>query len=274
MVLKPLTARALGASGLRVGPLGLGTVKFGRNQGVKYPKDFGLPDDRAIDRLLDRAAALGVTLLDTAPAYGTSEARLGRALSGRRDNWVIATKAGEEFADGRSRFDFSAAAIEASVRRSLKRLNTDCLDIVLIHSDGIDESEARFGAALRALDSLKRAGAVRASGFSGKTAAGFAMALPVVDVLMVSFNREDQDMRPTIRAAHRAGKGVLVKKPLGSGHLVTDGAALDQAMAAVFSEPGVGAAIVGTLDPDHLAADALAVARALGQAPESAAPEA
>lgn len=264
----------LGTSGLDVSPLGLGTVKFGRNQGVKYPQGFALPPDHAIDRLLGQAAEFGINLLDTAPAYGSSEERLGKMLSGRRERWVIATKAGEEFTDGRSHFDFSAAAIEASVRRSLKRLQTDRLDIVFIHSDGMDETEARFAAAIDALARLKREGAIRASGFSGKSAAGFAMALPRVDVLMVTFNLEDEAMRPVIRAARGARKGVLVKKPLGSGHLVSNMAALDKAMAFIFAEPGVTAAIVGTLDTAHLAADAKAVQRALKRRSEGDAAEA
>jgi aryl-alcohol dehydrogenase-like predicted oxidoreductase len=263
MALSLFQQRPLGASGLNVSPLGLGTVKFGRNQAVKYPRRFALPSDHAIDRLLGQAAEIGINLLDTAPAYGSSEERLGKMLSGRRERWVIATKAGEEFSDDRSHFDFSAAAIEASVRRSLKRLQTDRLDIVLLHSDGADESEARFGAAIETLARLKREGAIRASGFSGKSAAGFAMARHQVDVLMVTFNIEDETMRPAIRAAHGARNGVLVKKPLGSGHLVPDKAALDKAMAFIFAESGVTAAIVGTLDAAHLAADAEAVERAL-----------
>ena len=72
--------RSLGATGLRVSPLGLGTVKFGRNRGVKYPRTFELPTDRAILNLLETAWESGINLLDTAPAYGASEERLGRLL--------------------------------------------------------------------------------------------------------------------------------------------------------------------------------------------------
>ena len=65
--------RPLGATGLQVSPLGLGTVKFGRNQGVKYPQAFNLPSDREALALLELAWDLGINLLDTAPAYGESE---------------------------------------------------------------------------------------------------------------------------------------------------------------------------------------------------------
>src|SRR5690554_4390721 len=110
--------RPLGNTGLQVSPLGLGTVKIGRNQGVKYPSGINLPD--------------------TAPAYGTSEERLGPLLQGQRQDWVLCTKVGEEFVDGQSRFDFSAAHTRFSVQRSLQRLHTDYLDLVLVHSSGDD----------------------------------------------------------------------------------------------------------------------------------------
>ena len=69
-----------------------------------------LPSDGRVRELLARARECGVNLIDTAPAYGTSEERLG-ALLDDRERWVIVTKAGEEFADGRSHFDFSPEAI-------------------------------------------------------------------------------------------------------------------------------------------------------------------
>ena len=122
--------RPLGATGLRVSPLGLGTVKFGRNQGVKYPQSFELPSDREALALLDLAWELGINLLDTAPAYGESEERLGRLLRHCRRDWVIVTKVGEEFRAGASHFDFSAAATRASVERSLRRLGVETLDPV------------------------------------------------------------------------------------------------------------------------------------------------
>lgn len=99
--------RPLGSTGLLVSPLGLGTVKLGRDQGVKYPSGFRIPDDTEAAALLDQARALGINLIDTAPAYGRSEERLGPLLAGQRDAWVIVSKVGEEFEDGQSRFDFS-----------------------------------------------------------------------------------------------------------------------------------------------------------------------
>ena len=84
----------LGNTGINVSRLGLGTVKFGRNKGVKYPKGFELPSDKECAALLELSQELGINMLDTAPAYGTSEERLGKVLTGQRDRWVIVGKAG------------------------------------------------------------------------------------------------------------------------------------------------------------------------------------
>lgn len=259
-----LELRDLGLSGLRVSPLGLGTVKFGRNQGVKYPRTFELPTDRAILNLLEAAWDLGINLLDTAPAYGASEERLGRLLRQCRREWVIVTKVGEDFSAGVSRFDFSAAATRASVERSLRCLGVETLDAVLIHSNGNDLAILEQEAALSVLRDLQQAGWVRAVGMSTKTVAGGLRAVECCDVVMVTYNPRERADLPVIRAARDAGKGVLIKKALQSGHL--DQSDADPVLAAlrlIYGEPGVGSVVVGTLDPTHLRADAAAAEQAL-----------
>ena len=124
--------RELGTTGIRVSPLGLGTVKIGRDEQVKYPRGFVIPDDAAVRELLTLAGDLGINLVDTAPAYGNSEERLGQLLPDKAD-WVVVTKVGEIFEHGQSRFDFSAAHTRLSVERSLRRLGRDYVDIVLVH---------------------------------------------------------------------------------------------------------------------------------------------
>lgn len=249
--------RLLGRTGINVSLLGLGTVKIGRNEGVKYPQGFDLPDDGSLLALLEEARRLGITLIDTAPAYGSSEARLGRLLPGNRQDWVIVTKAGEWFENGASRFDFSPAAIRASVEASLRHLRSDYLDAVLLHSDGIGEDGERFLPAAEALADLKQAGKIRASGFSGKTIAGGMRMLEHVDVLMVTYNAGYRDEAGLIAAAAQAGRGVLVKKALASGHAVDPTASL----AEVAAVPGVSGIVVGTLSPANLRANAAAVSR-------------
>lgn len=259
--MRRMETRPLGSTGIAVSLLGLGTVKIGRNEGVKYPRGFDLPDDAAVVALLEEARALGITLLDTAPAYGESEQRLGRLLPGRREDWVIVSKAGEWFAGGQSRFDFSPDAIQASVEESLRRLRTDHLDAVLLHSDGADEAGSRFLPAAERLQRLKAQGKLRAAGFSGKTVAGGLHLLPHVDLLMVTYNPGHRDERPVIAAAAAAGRGVLVKKALASGHLADPAAAL----AEIAAIPGISGIVVGTLSRENLRANAAAVMPAAGR---------
>ncbi len=239
--------RTLGGTGLEVSPLGLGTTKFGRRDQVKYPKDFELPSDRDIEELLEIAGAAGINLIDTAPAYGLAEERLGKLIKAPED-WIIATKAGEEFEDGQSSFDFSRQAVRASVERSRQRLNRDRLDIVLLHSDGNDIDVIQRSGALNALYELKHEGVIGAAGVSTKTVSGGLLAVAVSDVVMVTLNDGYRNEVPVVRAAERSGKGVLVKKPLDSGHRGDPAASL----AAVLAEPGVTCAVTGTVDPDHL----------------------
>ena len=117
--------KEIGSTGIRASRLGLGTVKFGRNEGVKYPQGFTIPDEAALADLLVLTKDLGINMLDTAPAYGTSEERLGRLLKGQRQDWVIVGKAGEDFVNGESHFDFTPEGIVASGERSLKRLQSE-----------------------------------------------------------------------------------------------------------------------------------------------------
>lgn len=250
--------RALGRTGLRVSPIGLGTTKLGRTQQLKYPEPFELPSDRQVGDLLETARDFGVNLIDTAPAYGTSEGRLGALLQDRSD-WVIVTKVGEEFVDGRSRFDFSAAAVTRSVERSLERLRTHWLDVVLLHSSGDDVEILRNSGAVEALRKLCQAGVIRAWGASTKTVAGGLLAVELCEVVMVALDREDRSQLPVVAAARESGVGVLVKKPLASGHDADPGRALVQALGV----PGVTGVVVGTVDVEHWKDDCRAVERAL-----------
>jgi aryl-alcohol dehydrogenase-like predicted oxidoreductase len=71
--------RTLGRSGIRVSPLGFGAFKIGRNQGIKYPSSYDLPDEKSVSRLLNELLDLGITYIDTAPAYGLSEDALDQS---------------------------------------------------------------------------------------------------------------------------------------------------------------------------------------------------
>lgn len=245
--------RPLGRTGMRVSPIGLGTVAWGRDKGLKYERPASLPSDARIAELIERAEALGINLLDTAPAYGTSEARIGAALAGRRERWIISTKVGEQFNGERSAFEFGANSVRRSIEASLKALRTDRIDIALIHSDGIDEGEARFGAAAEALARLKQQGLVRAIGFSGKTVSGGLWAASWADVLMVTWNELDRDQTPVIEEARRRHVGVLAKKPLASGCLPVS------ALRFATERFGIASVLLGTTDPAHVKDAVLAI---------------
>jgi aryl-alcohol dehydrogenase-like predicted oxidoreductase len=254
--------RPLGSTGLNASLIGLGTVKFGRNDAVKYPTDFELPDDAALARLLDVARAEGINLLDTAPAYGRAEERLGQLLQQRQD-WIIVGKAGEEFEAGQSRFDFSPGAIQLSVERSLARLKTDYLDVLLLHSDGDDLAILEHSGAVECLAQLKAEGKIRAHGISSKTVAGGLRGVDLLDVVMVTLNREAQSGLAVIAAAQRQHKGVLIKKALDSGHqaseLDDDGNSVASALRAIAVIRGVGSIVVGSINPQHLQQNCQAV---------------
>ena len=260
----------LGKTDIRISRLGLGTVKLGRNQSVKYPEAFELPSDADARQLLHSARDYGINLLDTAPAYGASEERLGYLLRGERKDWVICTKAGEEFgldydSDGTSNFDFEASSLRKSVERSLRRLRTDYLDIVLIHSDGNDEHLIHHHQVLHTLSELKRAGWIRAFGMSTKTLAGSLICAAEADVVMATFDPEQEGDLALMQSCATHKTGVLLKKIFNSGHLLADttshsdeknsnriNAIIEQQMKVIFAQSAVNSAIIGTLNSQHL----------------------
>ncbi len=248
MDLHPL--RPLGRTGLRVSPIGFGAFKIGRNQGAKYPGRYDLPDDAAVERLLHGVLDLGINLIDTAPAYGLSEQRVGRFLAGRRNQYVLATKVGERFENGQSRYDFSRTAVITSIEQSLHDLRTDVLDLVFIHSDGRDMEILHQTDVVATLIELKRQGKIRAIGLSGKTPQGAAEAVRWADALEVPYNLDDRAHEAPMRRAAAAGVGVLVKKGLASGRLPAE-----DAIRFVLANPAVQSVLVGSLNIDHLTAN-------------------
>ncbi|PIQ42952.1 MAG: aldo/keto reductase [Gammaproteobacteria bacterium CG11_big_fil_rev_8_21_14_0_20_46_22] len=234
--------------------IGLGTVKLGRDQGVKYPASFKIPSDKEAADLIALTKDLGVNVIDTAPAYGQSEARLGQLLKGQRDDWVIISKAGENFENGESTFDFSAGAIEDSVKRSLKRLSTDVIDMLLIHSNGDDarliEEDDVFGT----LSKLKQNGLIKTFGMSVKTVKGGELTLKYADAAMITLNPFDRECESLLPLAERLGKAVLIKKAFASGHAYAGDQRLTPAEIFQFLSAfsAITSVIVGTINPAHL----------------------
>ncbi|HXR54613.1 MAG TPA: aldo/keto reductase [Acidimicrobiales bacterium] len=139
---------------LDVTVVGLGTNNFG----------FAMEQD-AVDTVVDRAIEVGINFFDTADVYLASEERLGKALNGRRDQILIATKFGSPMGEGKS--GGSAAYIGQAVERSLRKLDTDRIDLYQIHRP---DSETPIAETLGALGELVKEGKVREIGCSNFTA--------------------------------------------------------------------------------------------------------
>jgi aryl-alcohol dehydrogenase-like predicted oxidoreductase len=242
--------RPLGRTGFSISPIGFGSFKIGRNQKTKYAAAYELPTDNQVAELLNGLLDLGINYIDTAPAYGTSEDRIGRAIAGRRSEFVLATKVGETFEGGVSTYDFSSTAIRCSIERSLERLRTPTIDVLLLHSDGSDAWIQSETDAVPTLQELKRRGLVRAIGLSGKTVAGARQALEWADVLMVEYHLRDRSHESLIAEATARGVGIIVKKGLASGELPAT-----EAIRFVLGNPHVSSLVVGGLSLDHFRAN-------------------
>ena len=259
-----LAKRQMGSTGIEVSVLGLGTVKLGRDQEVKYPTGFTIPNDDEVRDLLALSQDLGINFIDTAPAYGNSEERLGQLMTNPND-WVIMTKVGEVFENGQSSFDFSAEHTRMSVERSLKRLKRDSLDMVLVHSNGDDMHIINNEGALEELDRLKEKGLIQSYGMSTKTVEGGLWIVENTDVVMATLNLSDDHDLPVIARATELNKGVIIKKGLQSGHAdkSAGGTGIDEAFKYVFSHEGVNSMIVGTINRAHLKDNVDVVSRIL-----------
>jgi aryl-alcohol dehydrogenase-like predicted oxidoreductase len=245
--------RRFASTGKSVSVLGLGTVKFGRNQGVKYPggEGFALPTDQEISSLLDLCLERGINLIDTAPAYGIAEERLGKLFGKRRKDFFIVTKTGEEFEAGKSSYDFSAQHTRMSVDRSLQRLKTNYLDCVLVHASKNDLDVINQTPVLETLAQLKREERILSFGVSTNTIEGGKRAVDLTDAVMVSYNKTSPAEKVVVDYAHEQGKAVLVKKGLASGHVNTLGG-LEKNIRFILETPGVTSLVFGSLSAANI----------------------
>lgn len=198
-----LPLRTLGRSGLRVSALGLGAAQLGRDD----------VSERDAERIVATALERGVNLFDTARSYGLSEERLGRALRGRRDAAVIATKGGYGI-DGVA--EWTGPCITAGVDAALARLATDRIDVFFLHSCPVDVL-AR-GDVIEALGRCVDSGKVRAAGYSGENEAlAWAVRSGRFHVIETSVNLCDQrGLDGAVREAAEKGLGVIAKRPLAN----------------------------------------------------------
>jgi aryl-alcohol dehydrogenase-like predicted oxidoreductase len=211
--------RTLGRTGLVVSEIGFGAWGIGGR--TVDQTSYGDTDDRTSLVALARAFDCGITFFDTSAAYGSghSEELIGKALVGVRDKVVLATKAGYEAWDRPP--DFSAAAIVASTERSLGRLRTGHVDLLLLHNAPLDvllASDVRV-----ALERLVASGKIRAWGVSSKGPGDALEALRAADVPVVQANFNMMDVRAVseglFEEVDRRHAGFIARTPLCFGFL-------------------------------------------------------
>ena len=262
--------RILGNTGLQVSRLGVGLSEIG------YGLTFAQEAQAA--RVLNTALDAGINFLDTSACYGISEELVGRTVGQRRQEYVLATKCGH-VAGGYEGEEWTAPTVRDSIERSLSRMQTDHLDLVQLHSCGVDVLER--GEVVQALQEARQAGKTRFIGYSGDNeAAAWAVESGVFDTLQTSFNLVDQRARTCLFAqAKAAGMGIITKRPIANGAWGAPKSPSGyadayferaQVMAGMGPLPGaevhrilaslgftwahdeVDVMIVGTLNPDHM----------------------
>jgi len=175
----------LGKTGLKVSRLGVGISEIGFN--------LSLDDEKQASDVLNAALDQGINFFDTAACYGLGEEFVGRTVSNRRDEFFLATKAGHVAGDYEGE-GWTVQTITDSIDRSLKRMRTDHLDLIQLHSCGVEVLEK--GDAIRAVQDAKDAGKTRFIGYSGDNEnALWAVESGLFDTLQTSFNVVDQDAR-------------------------------------------------------------------------------
>ncbi len=278
----------LGKTGLEVGRLGIGLSEIGFN--------LEMADVDTARGVINQALDSGVNFLDTAACYGISEELVGIVASERRDEFVLATKAGH-FLPREEGEDWTYDLIISSIDRSLERMKTDHVDLVQLHSCNVEVLER--GDVIRALQDARAAGKTRYIGYSGDNEnAKWAVTSGLFDTLQTSFNLVDQSARTNLFAdVEERGMGLIIKRPIANaawganadpepythiseyaseyfrraGVMLADGPLADDpgdrirlALGFTFAHPEVDVTIVGTQRPHHMKANLEMVSEPLG----------
>jgi aryl-alcohol dehydrogenase-like predicted oxidoreductase len=227
--------RTLGRPGIKVSPYVLGALALGTS--------IGNPDHDDSARIIHKALDAGINFIDTSDVYGESEVAVGKALKERRDSVVLATKFSRPIGDDPNHQGASRRWIMTAVENSLRRLQTDYIDLYQVHrpdpSTDIEET-------LSALSDLIHSGKVRTVGTSAMPASDIVEAQWVAERRGLERFRTDQPPysilsrgieREVLPIAQRYGMGILVWGPLGQGMLtgrVRKGQQTDLRRAHIF----------------------------------------
>ncbi|MEO8971196.1 MAG: aldo/keto reductase [Ktedonobacteraceae bacterium] len=263
-----METRQFGKTDMQVSVLGFGGVEI---------DGASLAD---VEQLLGSALDEGINVIDTAECYGNSEDLIGRAMASRRSDYFLFTKCGHADGDELPDLpDWDPRLLAASIERSLRRLRTDHVDLLQLHSCSLDV--LRKGDVIKVLEKAKREGKTRYIGYSGDNEdARYAIHTGVFDTLQTSVNIADQqEIDFTIPAARERGMGIIAKRPIAEGvwlketlekndyaypywerlqtlkyDFLGSGPSTSVATALRFtlSAPGVDVAILGTTSAEHM----------------------
>ncbi|MGG1311547.1 aldo/keto reductase [Cohnella laeviribosi] len=258
--------RIYGKTGLNVSVLGFGGAEIG----------FEGASPGQVERLLNDALDSGLNVIDTAECYANSEELIGQTVAHRRSDYYLFTKCGH--ASGFDLPDWDPKLLEQSIDRSLRRLRTDYVDVIHLHS--CSEEVLRRGEVIEVLQRAKEKGKTRFIGYSGDhTDALYAVRTGAFDSLMISVNIADQEAIDLVlpEAAAR-GLGVVVKRPIANfawrydakpdveyhqtywerlqqldypQFRSKDEQTVGMALRFALAVPGVHTAIVGTKNPER-----------------------
>ena len=265
-----LPTQRLGRTDMDVTVLGYGAMEL---RGAPRGRDISEADsERILNALLD----MGVNYIDTSIDYGLSEERIGRAISSRRSEYFLASKCGcpldpEASRYGRGEHVYTADRVRDGVLQSLRRLQTDYLDLVQFHASPTPQQLTEHGG-LEALQELQHQGKVRYIGISGTIPnLRDQIAMGVFDVFQIPYSALQLEHEELMADASNAGAGIVIRggaarggpakesgdawstwKAAGMDDLIGDMDRMEFVLRFTYSSPDLDTTIVGTLNPDHL----------------------
>jgi len=203
---RPLEKRRFGKTDMNVTLLGFGGAEIG------YEKT----SPEIVGKILNAALDAGLNVVDTAECYIDSEVQIAEAIGHRRKEYYLFTKCGHAVEEAGRDADWSKEGVLKSIERSLKRLKTDAVDLLQLHSCSLDE--LKKGDCIEGLETAKKQGKTRYIGYSGDSkAARYAIESGRFDALQTSVNIVDQEsIDLLLPLAKEKEMGVVAKRPIAN----------------------------------------------------------